>query len=937
MKNTFTTLLFICTTYLGVAQVAPFLSESKVIRNNSLSFVENKGQIHNPEGKPVPLILYSAHDKNTTMFLKKSGISYIFRKSQDKIEKDDEPKGRSLQQIKGRNSNYIIYRLDIELLNANQNPLVEAENEQQYKENFFTANSGTEGIINARSYKRIVYKDVYPKIDWVVYFKNNQIKYDFIIREGGNPTNIRLKYNGAQAIKLNNDGSLTTTTPLGDVTEEAPYSYEKETGKRIESGFKVENDVVNFTTDKYQGTLVIDPIVDWVVSYDEDGMDASYGIVSDHQGNAYITGATNSLNNIATSGSNQSTYSGGFKDAFIIKIDSAGNKIWGTYFGGDDWDESMSIALDSSSNLYIGGFTKSSNNIATAASYQQTYGGSGDAFLAKFDSAGIRIWSTYFGGSLGPTEGYSVCTDKGANVFLAGQTFAPTGIATPNAYQIANAGDLDGFIVKFNSNGTRLWSTYYGGSNTEYGSGVTCDSFENVYLVGTARSTSNISSNNGYQSSYGGGLYDSYLVKFDSSGTRIWATYYGGNESDYGNAVICDKNNNVFITGETQSTSGIATSGAHQDSFSVGYCNAFIVKFENNGTRSWGTYYGGDGETIGTALAVDYSGNLYCGGRTSSHTNIASSDAFQTSYSGDWDMFMSKFTNNGMREFGTYYGTGLNDLVRSINYNSKGWLYVTGGDLFNKILTIKVGLENKLRIHTVNYTCSSQNSIVTSFFSPGQTDINNIFTIELSDTAGDFSSPTILGTTSFATPIVATIPPGISGLNYRIRARSSAPPLVSDTFDIIIHSLPTPIINSNGSILNTGSFASYQWYLNGGAIVNANDSAHIATQNGSYTVLVSDTNGCSKISDPFPFNATGIENITIANSIKVYPNPTLSTINIDSPIPISSELFTIEGRRILRTKKTKKIEISDYSSGFYLLKISDINGRVIKIEKLIIE
>ncbi len=910
------------------------LSKGKSTEDGSLLFIENKGQVHTPDGKSLPSILYTVHDRNLNIFLKKNGLSYIFRKS----EKQDAEVGlnKSIsEKIKRTQSKNTLYRLDLELVNANQHPDIIAEKEQQYQEKFFTINSGKSGISNIRSYTRIVYKEIYPHIDWIIYITEKGVKYDFIIRPGGNLRDIKLKYNGADALKLNNDGSITAVTPLGKVTENAPYSYEIESGKEIPSSFKLEDNVLQFITEKHQGTLVIDPAIDWVTAYGGDDNDVSYGITSDKHGNTYMTGATSSLNNVATFGSYQSSYSGGFRDAFVFKLDSAGNKIWGTYFGGNNWDESMAITIDSLNNIYIGGFTMSSANIATPGSHQQVYGGFGDAFLAKFDSSGTRIWSTYFGGS-GSTEGYAVCLDNNENVFLAGHTFSSTGVATPGAYQTANAGDLDGFVVKFNPSGQRQWSTYYGGNNTEQGNGIACDSLGNVYFIGTTRSVNNISTNNGHQTAYGGGLYDAFLVKFSSSGSRIWATYYGGLQPDYGNAVICDRGNNIIITGETESSNNISTPGAHQDSFSNGFSNAFITKFSNNGTRIWGTYYGGDGETIGTALATDNSGNLYCGGRTSSYTNIHTPDAFQTSYGGSWDMFISKFTNGGTREFGSYYGTGIDNLVRSICYSNSGALYMTGGDLFYNILTLKLRLENKLKLHGVTYSCENGNSIRVSFFSSGQTYADNSFAVEISDANGNFSNAVLLGATNFTSPFTVAIPNNISGQGYRIRLKSTSPELISDTFDLAtIHPLPVPAITSNGSLLWTGSFSSYQWYRNNQIINGATDSTYQVTQSGDYTVMVSDTNGCTKMSDPFVFDISDIENASFANKIKVYPNPTFATINIASPKPVTIEIFSIEGKKIFSKEKTSRVDMSSYPDGLYIMRILGEDGHTIKMDKLI--
>jgi hypothetical protein len=160
-------------------------------------------------------------------------------------------------------------------------------------------------------------------------------------------------------------------------------------------------------------------------------------------------------------------------------------------------------------------------------------------------------------------------------------------------------GGLDAFLVKYNSSGVRLWGTYCGGINDEYGYSCSADYLGNVYLAGETRSSSNIASG-GHQNTYGG-LRDAFLVKFNSTGVRQWGTYYGGPNIDLGFICSVDAANNVYLSGETQSTVSIAF-GGYQNTFGGGTNDDFLVKFNSSGVRQWGTYYGGAGMDRGGTM-----------------------------------------------------------------------------------------------------------------------------------------------------------------------------------------------------------------------------------------------------------------------------------------------------------------------------------------------
>ena len=398
---------------------------------------------------------------------------------------------------------------------------------------------------------------------------------------------------------------------------------------------------ITFGTGGYDAFLVkfnSSGVRQWATYYGGSENDKGISCALDASGNVYMIGTTSSTSGIATAGADETTVN----DGFLVKFNSSGVRQWGTYFEGTG----NACTTDASGNIYIVGLTNSTSGIATAGAHQTVMSGSGDAFLVKFNSSGVKQWGTYFGGSYtlasGMETGLSCATDALGNVYMTGHTPSTSGIATAGAHQTIYGGSsTDAFLVKFNSSGVIQWGTYYGGAGVDIGYSCATDASGNIYLAGDTQQqsfpASGISTIGAHQSTYGGGYSDGFLVKFDSNGLRQWGTYYGGNSLDVSFSCATDASGNVFMSGNTQSPNGIATSGAHQTTFD----DAFLVSFNSSGVRQSGTYCGG----IKNVCTTDASGNVYMTGYTQSNSGIATAGAHQTANgnNGYSDAFLVKF------------------------------------------------------------------------------------------------------------------------------------------------------------------------------------------------------------------------------------------------------------------------------------------------------
>jgi gliding motility-associated-like protein len=228
-------------------------------------------------------------------------------------------------------------------------------------------------------------------------------------------------------------------------------------------------------------------------------------------------------NVIATPGSHQPSFGWGSWDAFLVRFDGNGVRQWGTFYGGSGTEWTGEIAVNGS-DVYIAGSTSSSSSIATPSTHQPTLAGQDDAFLVKFDANGNRIWGTYYGGTQFEDPGGTAVDSQGNVYLTgASRSGGGTVIATPCTYQFIYAGAGDGFLAKFTPSCKRIWGTYYGGSGYDWAGSIDIDGMDNILIGGQTSTMSGpaIASSNGHQPGYGGGNDDAFLAKFSPCTTAV--------------------------------------------------------------------------------------------------------------------------------------------------------------------------------------------------------------------------------------------------------------------------------------------------------------------------------------------------------------------------------------------------------------------------------
>jgi len=448
--------------------------------------------------------------------------------------------------------------------------------------------------------------------------------------------------------------------------------------------------------------LVIDPVV---LSYSTylggSGDDQGFGIAVDTDGNAYVTGRTDSANFPTISGAFQPT-GGSTTDAFVTKLNPAGSAlVYSTYIGGSGFDSGAGIAVDAAGNAYVTGFTGSTNFPTTAGAFQTTFANGanfgGDAFVTKLDPTGSTlVYSTYLGGD-SDDQGFGIAVDTNSNAYITGYTLSANFPTTPGAFQrifvSGSIGDADAFVTKLDPTGSaQIYSTYLGGSAYDGGSGIAVDAASNAYVTGITRSTNFPTTGGAFQTAFASTSdfnADAFVTKLDSTGSSlVYSTYLGGGSDEAGAGIAVDASGSAYVTGRTNSFVFPTTPGAFQPvGFSNGLYDAFVTKLDPAGSALvYSTRLGGSANDVGSGIVVDTDGNAYVVGSTFSDNFPTTPGAFQPIHAGGWDVFVTKLHLTGSLLYSTYlggsgpfpeHGGGL-DEGQGIAVDTAGNAYVTG-------------------------------------------------------------------------------------------------------------------------------------------------------------------------------------------------------------------------------------------------------------------
>ncbi len=653
-------------------------------------FAENKGQVSDQHGIVNSKVKFIYADELFNLQLKNTGFSYeLFEVVKKETGFPEAGKTVTHNLTTETDQQLRSQRIDVDFLGANSSVDISAKDTTGYYYNFYIEEDP--GITAVKSYRQIIYNNIYPGIDVVFTVTDgDSIKYEWMVHPGADPSKIKLRYSGATALVPSADGGYQVIGNSGKVDESKVIAFTEDEHLPVEASYQLKDNIISYQLKRdHKNTIVIDPNIVWSTYYggnlDEDINNGQLAL--DNQGKPVIAGSTNSTQYIASTGAFKTVYGGGYHDAFLAKFTDNGKLEWATYYGGTQKDEGHALVIDPSNNIILGGLTTSLSGISTSGSHQSVFGGQQDAYIVKFNSSGIRIWATYLGGSI-QDEILDLDCDALGNIYYAGYTVSPDNIATPGAYQetMNNSGGNggDAFLGEFTPGGNLVWSSYFSGPLQDRAHGIAIGDNGELYIQGTCESTTEFASPGVHQSIYGGGIADAFLAKWDTNGAFIWCSYFGGPTEDHGRGVRVDADGNAYIMGWTDSDSGIATPGAVQQYWTEDYeqngdrkPDGYVAKFNTTGVLVWSTYYGGHGKEQIFGLTLDeQSGLLYVGGYSTSADNIATPGSYQETYSGNSDGFIVKFNLSGERIWGSYLNGPNIEELHGLTLGSNGFLYI---------------------------------------------------------------------------------------------------------------------------------------------------------------------------------------------------------------------------------------------------------------------
>ena len=633
----------------------------------------------------------------------------------------------------------------------------------------------------APTFEQAQYRNLYPAIDLLFYGNGGQIEYDARVSPGGDPRRIVLTCEGLTP-RLEASGDLLLPLGNGSVTWHKPVAYQTIGGRRVavDAAFTVKGRRVGFRVREWDRRypLVIDPTLSFSTFLGGSGSDFLRGVAVDSSGNVYVAGCTSSGDLPVTAASYQSAYKGGSQfgapsDAFVAKLNPTATAIaYITYLGGTSIDWATAIAVDSSGNAYVTGFTDSTDFPVTSGAYQTAFHGdqgsfntqTGDAFVTKFDPSGKLLWSTYLGGGEDDAGG-AIAVDSSGNVVVVGATQSSNFPVTSGVFQPAyggggqpqvpdqagyvNVNSGDGFVAKLNPTGTSLLaSTFLGGSGNEMIDALALDSQGNIWVGGSTSSTNFPVKGSSVQATFQGEssenlqaiiqLGDGFVTEFSSDLTKVtYSTFLGGSNDDAVTGITVDSAGEVYVCGFTQSTNfpvkGASAGTYHgpaappsNNPYLLG--DAFVAKLTPASGLIFSEYIGGQMDDAATGLVLDGQGNAVITGITSSSDFPATSGALQSAYGGAGappyngigDGFLTQVNGStGAVLYSTFIGGSNSDGLFGIAVNPSSGLVYLAGMSFSNNFPVAAGVIQKALNTKV---AGNSDSVIMAFtFPAGQT------------------------------------------------------------------------------------------------------------------------------------------------------------------------------------------------------------------------
>lgn len=618
--------------------ICPVVLKAQSLSRN-IEIIENQGQWPGD-------FQYKASTGRAQMFLERDGFTYLLEAADNTARINDVKHGRTLGAVTLR---YHAYKVKLE--GASAATLVPSKIQQHYY-NYFLGADSSRWKHHLYPALALDYKGIYPGTDLHLSSEGSNLKYEFQLQPGADPSAIVLRFDGADQLSIQN-GNLVIGTSVGEVTELKPYAYQitAEGRREVSCRYNLSGNTLRYSFPRgYDETLplVIDPTIVFATftgsTSDNWGLSATY----DPQGNFYAGGiVTNGGVYPTTPGAFQTTYNAppnapainGPWDMAITKFNPTGTSlIYSTYLGGTSDDHPHSMIVDPAGNLIIAGRTFSNDFPVTASAYDNSYNGSGDMAVVKLNASGSALLGSTFVGGTGPdginiTLAWGVSSlkhnygdearseviiDKLGNVYVAASTQS-TDFPVVNAAQPNKGAFQDGVVLKLSPTlSSLLWSTHLGGNQDDAAYVLALDTAQtNIYVAGGTASPNFPVTTGAIYNSYQGGSSDGFITRYRNGGSypMLQSTYIGRGSYDQCYGVQVDLENRVYAMGQTLGGTFPVSAGVYSNPGS----SQFIIKLDSLlSSNIYSTVFGSGNPNLNNispvAFLVDTCQNVYISG-----------------------------------------------------------------------------------------------------------------------------------------------------------------------------------------------------------------------------------------------------------------------------------------------------------------------------------
>lgn len=574
-------------------------------------------------------------------------------------------------------------RVELRWLGAQPGIRLTGEQQAEATFSYFLGQDPSRWVAGLPAYQTVRMEGVYPGIDLIIYVREHEAEFDYIVHPGAEVSDIRWtieragRGNPSDGFQVDEDGALRQPGKGGPWVLRPPVASQGEAA--VAARFvSLPGGVWGLEAGPYDPTrlLLIDPVLSYSSFHGGAQFDQVNAIVTDTTNHIYVAGETWSTD--LGSGVPQSYKKSG-KDAFIAKFAPDGKTLLSkTYLGGNGDDIPTALRLFGS-DLFLAGESSSGDLPGTAGRYQSVNRGGKDGFLTRLriTSPWTVLGTTYLGGA-GSDRVNALAIDLAGSVYVAGLSGSSDFPVSGSFGLTIPGGGSDAFVAKFSNDLSALsWSGVYGGGGGDQAYGLALGAANTVWFAGTTSSPT-LPTVNAVQTALSGS-YDCFLARVpDTGASLLTSTYLGGSNSDFCYALTVDGAGNPIVAGSSASTNFPVTPGVYQPARGGSY-DAVLAKWDATANSvAWATYLGGTLSDSATVAYIDTDGAVCAAGHTQS-SNFPTMDPVQSTLGGVVDGFLSCVNSTATAmPFSTYLGGADEDRILGVVRRTDTWTMAVG-------------------------------------------------------------------------------------------------------------------------------------------------------------------------------------------------------------------------------------------------------------------